>query len=516
MEKEKIVHSFCSFIIDESAAQEYSEYVSAFILKGRQDSNFTSQLNIIKEGIVLYTGLKYNSSLNDLGSWNTELTIYIDTELLFHFAGINGQLYQTLFDDFFSLVKEINIKSQKKGGKKLIRLKYFTEVKDEIERFFKKAEYIVSGEDKANPSKTAMTSIIDGCKAPADIIEKKTRFFERLQANFILEDDYADYYSIDNHKFNIEDQGLLKHFAEEMGTEIEHVSTSLKYLNFINIHRKGISDRGFENVGCVLLSGTSNTLHLAWDESLKQNGNVPLASHLNFLTNKFWFRLNKGFGEQTYPKTFDIVTKAQIVLSNQLNDSVADKYDELQNKFRNGKLTEQQAVASIAELRRQAKKPEEISEYDVENVLKSINEGDIEHFLQEQDLLKSRVQKQEEENSKLKDALYKKDQEIEEQSKEYQESIKRKEIESKAKEVELEMFREQQRIANEAMVKRNNLIKRIVIVIIFIAYTVVGVQLYIYFNKVLGLFTGTISGIITIFSFFKIDYKTLLHFCRKE
>src|SRR5690606_30526175 len=68
-EKEDVVHSFCSFIIDESTAQEYAEYVSAFIVKGKQDSNFTNQLNTIKEGVVLYTGLKFNSNLNQLGSW---------------------------------------------------------------------------------------------------------------------------------------------------------------------------------------------------------------------------------------------------------------------------------------------------------------------------------------------------------------------------------------------------------------------------------------------------------------
>lgn len=218
-EKEKIVNSFCSFIIDETTTQEYSEYVSAFIVKGKQEISFTTQLNTIREGVVLYTGLKYNSSLNDLGSWNTELTIFIETEILFHFAGYNGQLFQTLFDDFFTLIKEINLKSQKKSGKRLIHLKYFPEIKDEIERFFKKAEYIISGNDKANPSKTAMTSIIDGCKSPAEIIEKKTRFYELLKTNSILEDDYSNYYSEQNHKFNLEDLGLLNILSEKTGID---------------------------------------------------------------------------------------------------------------------------------------------------------------------------------------------------------------------------------------------------------------------------------------------------------
>ncbi len=509
-EKEKIVHSFCSFIIDESTSQEYSEYVSAFIVKGKRDTNFTTQLNTIKEGVVLYTGLKYNSNLNELGSWNTELTVFLETEILFHIAGYNGQLYQILFNDFFSLVKEINQKSQKKNGKRLIHLKYFPEVRAEIERFFKKAEYIVSGKDKANPSKTAMTSIIDGCKTPAEIIEKKTRFFELLKSNSISEDDYPNYYSEFNHRFNIEDQNLLTELSKKTG--IEDVSVYLRYLNFINIHRRGISDRGFENVGFVLLSGTTNTLLLAWDEAIKATGNVPLASNLSFLTNKLWFRLNKGFGKGEYPKTFDIVTKAQIVLSTQLNDSVGDKFDDLQLKFKSGLLTEEQAVASIAELRRQAKKPEDINDYDVEDVLKSIEENSIEDYLKEQELLKSKAQKQEEENKKLKISLVEAEREKQQKEKEYQDSLRQKEQENLATETELEKYREIESIKDELIKKRNINLTKVGIISGFLVFVAGGVLLYIYYNKALGIITGTIAGLFTIAEFFGIKYRTIKGF----
>jgi len=506
-EKEKVVHSFCSFIIDESTVQDYSQYISAFILKGKQDTNFTSQLNTIKEGVVLYTGLKYNSNLNELGSWNTDLTIYVETEILFHLAGYNGQLYEILFNDFFSLVKEINQKGLKKDGKRLIHLKYFSEIKDEVERFFKKAEFIVSGKDKANPSKTAMTSIIDGCTSPAEIIEKKTRFFELLKSNSILEDDYSNYYSDYNYRYNIEDPDLLTILADNTG--IEDISIYLKYLNYINIHRKGESDKGFENVGFVLLSGTSNTLHLAWNENLKPNGNVPLASNLSFLTNKLWFRLSKGFGKGDYPKTFDIVTKAQIVLSTQLNDSVGDKFNELQTNFKNGKLTEIQAVASIAELRRQAKRPEEINEFDIEDVLRSIEESSIENYLKEQELLKNQVHKQEEENKKLKESLENAEKEKKQKEKAYEDSIRLKEQENIKKEAELEKYRDAERKLTETKFKRKRKLKKAEIAILFLVFIAGGILLYVYFNKALGIITGTIAGFFTIAAFFNINIKTI-------
>jgi hypothetical protein len=513
-EKEKIVTSFCSFLIDESTAQEYSDYVSAFIINNKKDSSFTNQLNTIKEGVVLYTGLKYNPNLNDLGSWKTELTIFIDTEILFHFAGFNGQLFQILFNDFFSLVKEINAKNQSKKGKKLIHLRYFSEVKGEIENFFKKAEYIVSGKDKANPSKTAMTSILDGCKSPAEVIEKKTKFYDLLKLNAILEDDFGDYYSEYYHKYNIEDQNIITQLIKNTG--IEEVSSHLRYLNFINIHRRGINDRGFDNVGYFLLTGTIATIILAWDEALKPEGNVPLASNLSFITNKFWFKLNKGFGKGEYPKTFDIVTKAQIVLSTLLNNSVADKFDELQIKFRNGELTEQEAISSITELRRQAKRPEDINEYELDTVLRSIEEKSIEQYLQEQELFKNNAQKQEEENKKLKESLANAEREKRQKEQEFQEMLRQKEQENYFKEEELNNIRGLLKIKTAKKEKRIRLLKKIGLITGFLIIVAGGVLLYIYFNKALGIVTGTIAGLFTIATFFNINYNTIRNLFRNE
>jgi hypothetical protein len=496
-------------MIDESTNQPYSEFVSSFIVKEKKDAGFIERLNTIKEGVVLYTGLKYNSNLNELGSWMTELTVFVETEILFHFAGYNGELYQTLFNDFFDLVKEINSKNQKKNGKKLIHIKYFAEVKEEIERFFKKAEYIVSGRDKANPSKTAMTSIIDGCTSPAEIIEKKTRFYELLKSNGILEDDFAYYYSDHNHKYNLEDQELIKAISERTGIEIEDVYSHLKYLNFINIHRKGISNRGFENIGYILLSGTSNTVLIAWDDAIKPEGNVPLASTLNFITNKLWFRLNKGFGQGTYPKSFDIVTKAQIVLSTQVNNSVAVKFDELQIKFKNGLLSEEQAISSIAELRRQAKRPEDIKEDELQEILRSIDENSIETYLKEQELFKNKAAKQEQENERLKKTLQQLEEEKRAKEAELLDEIRRKEQENQEKERKIQEYRLAELKIERKKRIRQKRVKQAILIFLLIGCASIGVVLYYYYNWVLGIITGTIAGFLTISAFFGFDYKAL-------
>ena len=76
-------------------------------------------------------------------------------------------------------VFEINTNNQK-NKKKLINLLYFPEVKEEIESFFAKAQYILEGKDNLNPKVTAMTEIINGCSEKADLLNKKSDLYTLL------------------------------------------------------------------------------------------------------------------------------------------------------------------------------------------------------------------------------------------------------------------------------------------------------------------------------------------------
>jgi len=80
-EKEQVSHSFCSFLLDINNGDEFIEYITSYILENESNVDFKNQLNLIREGVILYSGIKYNNNLNDLGTWRTELTIFIDTEI---------------------------------------------------------------------------------------------------------------------------------------------------------------------------------------------------------------------------------------------------------------------------------------------------------------------------------------------------------------------------------------------------------------------------------------------------
>jgi hypothetical protein len=395
IEKEKISHSFCAFLLDESNGNEYIEYITAYILKNEFDENFKSQLNQIREGVILYSGIKYNIDLNDLGTWRQDLTIFIETEILFHLAGYNGELYQKFVIDFLGYVDELN----KKAKRKIIRLKYFIECRNEFEGFFKKAMHLIEGSERPNPRITAMVSIVNGCKSLSDVMEKKSDFYSLLKSHNIEEDNYDKYFEIENHKYNIVSREIIDKVSDEIEKNSEEY---LKFLNYVSIHRQEAYTQNFENIGYILLSGNSTTLKVAWNDLLKDKGYVPLATNLSFLTNKFWFKLNKGFGKGSLPKSFDIIAKSQVILSKILNDSVGLKFTELQSELKLGKITEDQVKARIINLRNQVRKPEEIKNDSVTEILNTINEDTLERFIEEQNHFKNKVQLQADENVKLK------------------------------------------------------------------------------------------------------------------
>ncbi len=497
-EKEEIVHAFCNFILDDSISNNFSEYISAFIVKNKTDIDFTKQLETIKEGVVLYSGIKYNSNLNEIGSWDTELTIFLDTEILFHFAGYNGEIYQQSFDDFNFFIKKINTSGRNNKRKTIIHLKYFKEVRYVIEGFFEKAIHIYEGQDRQNPSNSAMASILHGCKSISDIISKKTNFFLLLKNNGILEDEFAEYFSPENHKYNIEDKSLIESLSLTVGNK--DIGNNLKNLNYVRIHRRGNQNNNLENIGHILVTGNSLTLNISWNEAIKPYGSVPLATTLDFLTNKFWFRLSRGFGADNYPKSFGVITKAQVLLSAELNKSVGKKYDELQKDYKSGKLTEEQALSTIIELRKRSKKPEEIHEIDLPYILESISEESIEIYIKEQELFKNKASREKDENIRLREHLLLKDNKIETQKTEL-ETAKEK----------VKALEEGENIRIDKTNKRNRLIKKIFYTIFLFIIIYLGVSLYKIDKKIIGSSLSLIAVLFTILNFFGIDYRTFMN-----
>ncbi len=247
-----------------------------------------------------------------------------------------------------------------------------------------------------------MVSIVNGCNSPSDILDKKTDFFLLLKNIGIEKDTYQDYFKPYNYKYNVINEEILTKVSKEIGKD---ATPYLTFLNYISIHRRDLKENNFERIKYILLSGNTTTIKVAWNDLIKEDGNVPLATYLSFLTNKFWFKLNKGFGENVLPKSFDVITKAQTVLSKVLNDNIGKKYEELRIEFEKGNITKEQAAARIINLREQVRKPEEIKSDIANDVLSAITEDSLDVFLQEQNFQEVKAKKQVEENKRLQSEI---------------------------------------------------------------------------------------------------------------
>jgi len=390
-EKSIIIDNFSAFLLDDYVDKKYSDYISSYIIEKQSEVEFTESLNAVREGFVLYNGVRYSPDLNDIGIWKTELTIYLDTEHLFNSAGFNGILHKQLFDDFYNLVKEIN-----HGGKKVISLKFFAECKDEIDGFFHVAELIVDGKFALDPSKNAMISILNGCKTKGDILSKQASFYSKLNSMHIKQVEEKDFSS--EYKYNIESEKLIQEIksqVEDSGRyfDKEKCIKILKTFTKINTIRKGVNSGAFEKIGFILLSGNNFTRFLAFNPSIKTNGkDIPFATDIDFITNRFWFKLKKGLtNSNSLPKSLSVVAKAQVVLSSHIKNTVSDQFDSMKKNIANGSVSEKDAEYLHHELRTKVITPENITPDTIKDALKFLRLEGFDEHLREKSMLERKA-----------------------------------------------------------------------------------------------------------------------------
>lgn len=366
VEIRKVESNFYEFLLDNGFSEIYSNYISAFIIENEGNTKFQNILENIKEGLILYEGIKYSPDLNELGVWKNKLTIYLGTEYLFNSQGLNGELFNQIFNDFFNLVREINSKNNSSG--KIIELKYFSETKEEINKFFSTAELIKSGKFSLRVSKPAMVNIVTNAKDVSDIAARKALFFQNLTNLGIHEDSYEC--NIDDLKlYNLEDQQILQDLEKlsiENNRDFNEEDTRLLINIFtkINCLRKGNSNNSFEKCRYLYLSENSLARFLGHNELLKvKEGDFTYCKEMDFLTTKFWFYLNKGFGGKSIemPKSLALINKAKIIISSHLQNSVSEKYDEFTRKVKNNELSEEQIKLINLELKSKIANPEKIA-----------------------------------------------------------------------------------------------------------------------------------------------------------
>ena len=390
--KEKIESDLSNFLHNKTNGNEYFPYISTFFIENKTNPQIQEHLNILRDGTILNTALRCSNDTNYFKEWHNNLTIFLDTEILFHLIGYNGELFQKLSYEFLEQIREIN----KRNKKEVIKLFYFEEIKKEINSFFHIAELIVTKKIHRYVHPVAMTSIINGCKNASDVQNKKADFITFLKKEGIREDTYNSYFSSVNANYNILSDEEIERIRRKTNTQEKDIElednaiTSLTYLNYVAIRRGDSKYSNFENIKHIFLTGNKETLTIA-SKKIREEKEVPLATSMDFLTSKFWVKLNKGLGDDKL-KNFDIITKSQITLSRILNDSIGEKYDELQKEINEKKLDDETIIGRVTILRDKIKKPEEIEKNEIANdILEFIQDEDIYKYVETQSLLRNKV-----------------------------------------------------------------------------------------------------------------------------
>lgn len=354
-----LTQEFIAYLLDDQQTTNsgrYTDLISKFILKYESDERIQNSLTAIREGSIIYIGLNHN--INETGSLRKPLTLFLGTEVLFSLHGYNGEVYKQLAQDLYNQVKTANI------GTKRISLRYFSDVRKEIDDFFTSAENIVDGKMLLFDT-VAMKSIINGCATSGDVKIKKSDFYHSLQYSYgIVEDERTDYYGIDDEPYNLET------------LEIDpSMYLSIKYISHINKLRRGKIFPNDLDAEYLLVTNTGVTLSASREQVEQISKEHSLDSVCDYavsverFTNILWYKLGNGLGGKEYPTNVNTVIKARMLLASKISHNISKLYAETKAQYRSGEITDEQLVSRIITLRKKPTTPEELKVDTIEDSL---------------------------------------------------------------------------------------------------------------------------------------------------
>lgn len=370
LNKKVLAQEFIAFVLDEEGLAPYQKLIGEFILTNEMNPTIKDTISAIREGSILFLGLAFN--ISEFGSLTQPLTLFLDTEILFDIVGLNGILFKNLADDFLKLVDVAN-----RGGK-VISLKFFSKVEEDIEQFYSRAESIISGHGEIQFSQ-AMKYIVDGCQSISDISDRKVELFRTLSYNNgINKDDKTNYYTESDNIYNLEGMNL-----EDYPTCDENAEGYL-FCSHINKLRKGYQTTDYfsSKFLCVTDTRRVREISMAIAKSMKNTTTgekyCDYAVSLSYITNLLWYKLNRGFGSTEFPHNLDVVIKARTILSSYITQGITLTYNDIKTKVSSGDLTAEQAAARIVALKEKTTLPENLKSDNIEDALNFSEE----HFAQ--------------------------------------------------------------------------------------------------------------------------------------
>ena len=337
---EAIMQVFNTFLLDNKYLDENKflfPYFTEFLNKNNE--KYKKMLQTIKEGLILYDGLKYNIYNAKRVKHNPKIILFLDTEILFSAIGYNEQMYEKKFRDFYDLVCKYDI-----DGLGLRMPLFYTEnTEQEIKNFFYTAREIKEKGNANYERKVAMEHLLKKSKNADEIVSEETFFFHSLEKKFKIKkytlQSYEDLLktkqsfnleaidSINNIKKSIKNK--RQYSSEKFDKEIDN---AIKILSFINMFR-GKYPNNFFDSGVFFITNTWLVNYIAWHSDIMQDKTIPLSNTLDFISARLWEFLETSLGQSTTLESFNPIFNIQIALQDMIVSEVARQYERAQQNF---------------------------------------------------------------------------------------------------------------------------------------------------------------------------------------
>lgn len=422
---------FSDFLIDGGIPEtKLNNLFAAFIAGNQESKDIRQKIDLLSSGLISYNGLSYTDSAGNSGAWTEKLTIYLDTEFLFSCAGYNDPYLHDVFQELYELVKEINI-SYRRRTKKLdnhVELKYLKDTREVYLSLFNFAKGYIDSKGAPDPSKRALVKIISESTTVFDVDTHRARIDTAIKDIYNIQYDDRDYSNfITDRRFIIFDESTITSLSHDYNpkkddTTSRKIDYYARVYTIINGLRGGVRVNIFEKCRYIFLTG-SRIGRGASMAARPDTKSVTLATDIDFLVSRFWFKLNKQLTNNHIPVSLDIVARSQAVLTKEVSRKVKALYEEL--KLKNISELEQKSLyANLTEAEKYLA-PNSITS--TESVLAFIDYKDVDALIEDQRNLRMKVAEAEKRERELTDAkskLSQKENEIEGLKKDLAENYK--------------------------------------------------------------------------------------------
>lgn len=409
---------FADYLVEGSIDDtKLNNLYAAFISSNQDNKDIRQKIDLLSSGLISYNGLSYTDTAGTSGAWTDKLTIYLDTEFLFSCAGYNGDYAQAVFQELYNLVKEINVSYRRRTKKEdnLVVLKYLKDTRERYLALVNSAKAYIEHKGTPDPSKRALIKIISESPSVFDVETHRAKIDAAIKDTYHIQYDDTEYTYGTDRKYVIFDKETVTTLAKDYNPKQEEATTKkLDYYARVYTIINGL--RGGKNVGifekCQHIFLTGSRIGRGASMAVRpDNKSVTVATDIDFLVSRFWFKLNKQLVPNHIPVSLDIVARSQAVLTREVSRKVKILYEELRQKD----LSEAEQQSLYANLTEAERYLAPYNSSSTEDVLTFIEYKGIDEMIKDQRNLRQKAaeaEKAQKELSEMKSQLAQRDEQI--------------------------------------------------------------------------------------------------------